>query len=167
MARNPNDAIDILDLKILKHLSEDGRKSFQAIADDLGVTYSTIRSRFIRMCERYNLRTTTWLDPSYIGLNAFANIRISVTSARLDEVAAEISEFPEVNWLGRVIGEFDLNADVTCHDIDHLTHLIDEKINKIEGVTETRVALYSRIINATTLPNSRILSEVIRDRSET
>lgn len=165
MARNPNDTIDVLDLKILKHLSEDGRRSFQTIADDLGVTYSTIRNRYIRMCERYNLRTTTWMDPSHIGLKAFANIRISVASARLEEVAAEISNYPEVNWLGRVIGEFDLNADVTCHDLAHLTHLIDEKINKIEGVKETRVALYSKIINSTTLPNTRILTEILRKRT--
>ena len=41
-----------LNLKILEHLKEDGRATFSSIADKLGVSESTVRSRVSRMREQ-------------------------------------------------------------------------------------------------------------------
>ena len=96
-----------------------------------------------------------------MGLQAFASIRVSIEAPFVEEAASQIAMFPEVNWLARVIGEFDLNGDVSCPDIAHLTRLVDERINKIRGVRETRVALYTKTYKLTTLPNPGRLEEVL------
>jgi len=163
MARSIDISLDRLDLLILKHLSEDGRRSFQTIARDLGVSYGTVRSRYLKMRERNALRIVGWMDPAQIGLLAFASVRISVEAPFVEEAAEQIAELPEVNWLGRVMGEFDLSGDVSCPDIDHLARLIDERINKIRGVRETRVALYTKIYKRTTIPKPTLLEGLLRE----
>jgi len=161
MTRTDDVSLDKLDLRILRHLSEDGRRSFQTIARDLGVSYGTVRSRYLKMRERNGLRIVGWVDPAQVGLQAFASIRISIEAPFVEEAALQIAQLPEVNWLGRVIGEFDLNGDVSCPDTGHLARLIDERINKIRGVRETRVALYTKTYKHTTIPKPSLLEEIL------
>ena len=56
MTRTDDISLDRLDLRILRHLSEDGRRSFQEIANDVGVSYGTVRNRYLKMRERNGLR---------------------------------------------------------------------------------------------------------------
>jgi Lrp/AsnC family transcriptional regulator for asnA, asnC and gidA len=156
-------SLDLLDLQILKHLTKDGRRSFQEIADDLGVSYGTVRNRYLKMCENNRLRIVGWMEPAQVGLHAFANVRITVDAPFLEQVALRIAQFPEVNWLARVIGEFDLAAEVSCRDIDHLNDLIDQQINKMEGVRQTRVALYTKTYKVITLPNIEMAERLLRN----
>ncbi len=162
MAVSMESSLDHLDLQILKHLTQDGRRSFQEIADDLGVSYGTIRNRYLKMCENNRLRIVGWMEPAQVGLHAFAHIRIIVDAPFLEEIAQRIAQFPEVNWLARVIGEFDLAAEVSCPDIDHLNHLIDQRINRMEGVRQTRVALYTKTYKTITLPNIEMVERLLQ-----
>ncbi len=161
MSENKEIPLDLLDLQILKQLGQDGRKSFQVIAKDLGVSYGTVRNRYLKMREKSKLRIVSWMPPASVGLSVFASFRVSVDAPMLDSVAKQIAQFPEVNWLARTIGEFDLLGEVSCRDVDYLTDFIDQRINKMDGVKQTRVALYTTVYKQISLPNISMVEELL------
>ena len=86
------------------------------------------------------------IDPNRIGFNAYAHIFVSVRPAQLIErIAEQIAEFPEVNFVAMVAGEYDLEVDVMCRNNDHLPSLMNERLHKIQGVYHTRTTMYLRV----------------------
>ena len=43
-------------------------------------------------------------------------------------------------------GDFDIEVDVWCRDHEHLTRLITDRLQKIEGVASTKTSLVLRVI---------------------
>lgn len=139
--------LDQLDFEILRHLQEDGRRSFTEIADDLGVSAGTIRNRFTKLLAEQALHVIGRADPHRVGFRAPANIHISVRPPqRIEEVAHAIAEFPEVSYVAMVSGEFDLEVDIMCRDLDHLTELVTQRLHRVDGVADTRTNVILRVI---------------------
>jgi Lrp/AsnC family transcriptional regulator for asnA, asnC and gidA len=146
MAVTASDAIDELDLIILTHLQQDGRKSFTDIAQATGASVGTIRNRVQRMVEDKTVRISGRVDPHRVGFQAPANIRISVQPAsQIESVAAQIAQFPEVSYVALMSGEFDLEIDVMCRDQEHLSPLITERLHKVAGVSNIHTDIVLRV----------------------
>jgi Lrp/AsnC family transcriptional regulator for asnA, asnC and gidA len=137
---------DELDVAILGHLEQDGRKSQSDIAADLGVTVSTIGNRLKRLRDEELLVIYGFLDPHRVGFNAPALIRVSAKPIDLEQLGAEIAELPEVLSVTLTTGEFQLLVEVQCRDNDHLTELIVYHLQQIEGIRETRTSILLREI---------------------
>jgi len=137
--------IDELDLDLLTHLQDNGRKSFTDIAKALGVSIGTVRNRLTRMLANNTLGIMGRANPHHVGFDAPATIFVSVQPQHLEEAAAEIAELPEVSWLAIVTGEFDLAVDVMCRDVDHLTDLIVNRLPKVVGVKDIQTMYTLRI----------------------
>lgn len=138
--------LDELDISILTHLEGDGRKSQSDIAADLGVTVSTIGNRLKRLRDEDLLVIYGFLDPHRVGFNAPALVRVSVKPVDIDRVGAEIADIPEVLSVTVTTGEFQLLVEVQCRDNDHLTDLIVDQLQRIEGIRETRTSILLREI---------------------
>ena len=138
--------VDELDVAILAHLEEDGRKSQSDIAADLGVTVSTIGNRLKRLRDEDLLVIYGFLDPHRVGFNAPALVRISVKPVDIERVGAEIVDLPEVLSVTVTTGEFQLLAEVQCRDNEHLTDLIVDRLQRIGGIRETRTSILLREI---------------------
>jgi Lrp/AsnC family transcriptional regulator for asnA, asnC and gidA len=139
-------AIDEIDLSILEHLQVDGRRSFSEIADDLDVTTTTISNRVKKIIQEKILTIQGFLEPHRVGFKAPATIGIVIEPKRIREAASEISEFPEVSWVAIVSGQFDLIVEAMCRDSDHLTDLIIDRINKVDGVQQTQTFMQLEVI---------------------
>lgn len=144
MAKSGNLPLDKLDISILAHLEEDGRKSFSDIAEDLNVSLSTISNRVKRLIEDEILVVHGFLDPLEVGFNVPAYILISVHPALIESASEEIAEFPEVLSLTMLAGEYGLAAEVHCRDTNHLTNLLVHRLQRVEGVRETRTSIQMR-----------------------
>jgi len=138
--------LDNLDLAILSELEDEGRKSFSTIASKLDVTVSTISTRVKRLTDRKILTILGFLNPYKIGINVPATIFLNTIPGYIEKVAEDISNLPEVSWVGIFTGDFDVLADVHCRDVGHLTELITKRINHIEGIDVIRLALHLRRI---------------------
>lgn len=139
--------LDELDLGILRHLQEDGRRSYTAIADDLGVSIGTVRNRFARLVERKALHVIGRADPHQVGFHAPANIHVKISPPHLVVEAAEaIAALPETSYVALISGEYDLECDAMCRDLAHLTELVTEKISRVEGVAATKTNLILRVV---------------------
>jgi Lrp/AsnC family transcriptional regulator for asnA, asnC and gidA len=137
--------IDELDLSILEHLRQDGRKPLTLIAEDLGIPYATIRYRLNRLLESGVLRIVTWLNPRHLGFSAAAHIHLFVDLPEVDHAVQQIKDIPEVTWLAKVIGEYNLMIEVVCRDLEHLNELLEGRLNSIPGLRAMETALYQEV----------------------
>ena len=67
-----------LNLKIVELLKDDGRATFSSIADKLGVTESTVRTRVTRMREQNVIQFITVTNPLALGQSSRAILGIAV-----------------------------------------------------------------------------------------
>lgn len=137
---------DELDYQILKLLQKDGRMSFTEISKEINVAVSTIRHRYINLIEDGTLKIIGRIEPHKIGFNAYAGILISVKPKTfMNSIFEALAKLPEVSFLALVSGDFDIEANVMCRDMDHLNELLGDKIHTLEGVFDTKTNMYMKI----------------------
>jgi len=134
-------SLDNIDLYILQTLQQDGRISFTEIAKQVGVSETTIRNRYQNLTERGIVRTVGVVDPYALGFQAPALINIKVNPPQIEETARQIAVLPEVSYLVMTLGAFDLNVEVLCRDLAHLTELLTKRIQTIPGIQSTEILL--------------------------
>ncbi len=137
---------DDLDYQILKLLQKDGRMSFTEISKEINVAVSTIRHRYINLVEDGTLKIIGRIDPNKIGFNAYASILISVKpKSHLNSILSSLTKLPEISFLASVSGDYDIETNVMCRDMEHLNDFIAEEIHTLEGVFDTKTNMYMKI----------------------
>lgn len=140
-----NGSLDELDFSILSYLQQDGRMSFTVIAEKLGVSIGTIRTRFNKLIEDGTINIVGRVDPDKVGFRSYAHIAVYVRPATLKEqVAQQIMTMPEVSFLAMTSGDYDLEVDVMCRDNDHLVKFVNE-LSDINGVNQTKTTIYFKV----------------------
>jgi Lrp/AsnC family transcriptional regulator for asnA, asnC and gidA len=130
--------LDDLDREIITYLQYDGRTPFTKIANELGSTEGTIRRRVKQMIDQGIMQIVAIVEPQELGLNEAGMIAISVQPDRINAVANEIAQFPEVTYLFQAAGEFDLFAEVYCRDREDYVSFLNDKLQKVKGVIRTQ-----------------------------
>ncbi len=137
--------LDKLDFEILSFLQEDGRMSFTVIAEKLGVSIGTIRTRFNKLIEDGTVNIIGRVNPDKVGFRSYAHIALYVRPATFkDKVAQKIVKMPEVSFLALTSGDYDLEVDVMCRDNNHLVDFVNN-VSKIEGVFQTKTTMYFKV----------------------
>lgn len=128
---------DPIDLKIIAILQADGRRSYQAIADELDVPASSVRYRVQRLLESEFLQIVGIADPLVIGFEHLAMIGIRTQPGTAREVCRALKELPETSYVIATAGHYDAMAEVICRDTSHFTELLTERLQTIPGVVTT------------------------------
>ena len=139
MAETRRHRLDELDIAILGHLEQDGRRSYSDIAEDLGVAVSTVSARVNKMIERDVVSIMAHVNPHAVGLEAPAILNIAIRPRNYDQVVEIILGYPEVNFASMTTGEYNLIVDVFCRDTQHLAELITRRLYTLEGVQDINV----------------------------
>jgi Lrp/AsnC family transcriptional regulator for asnA, asnC and gidA len=127
--------VDALDLKILKMLQEDGRRSFTEIAEKLKLSESTIRKRVQALQKKEVIKKfTIEIDPFKIGIRTVAIVGVDVDPTKLLEAAQKLCEIKEVRSVATSTGDHMVMTEIWTRDGRELTKLISEKIGRIDGV---------------------------------
>ena len=127
VAYTPNPNIEGLNRQIVEMLQEDGRASLSSIAQQLGVSEATVRSRVSRMRKSNLIHFITVINPLALGYSAWAMLGIKVAQgASADEVARYFRDCPEVVYLMRVASRFDLLAEIVCEAPEDLRDFLDK-----------------------------------------
>jgi Lrp/AsnC family transcriptional regulator for asnA, asnC and gidA len=130
--------LDEKDRAIVSMLQYDGRTPFTKIADELDIAEGSVRQRVKRLIDSGILKIVGIAEPSEMGWNEAGIIGITVQADRITEVAEAIAQLPEVSYLIQAAGEFDLFAEVYCKDRDHFVSFLNDRLQKIPGVTRTQ-----------------------------
>lgn len=138
-------ALDEASRKLIEALQRDGRRSYAALANDVGLSEAAVRQRVKRLLDEGVMQIVAVTDPLRLGFSRQALVGIRAVGD-LRAVAQRLSELPELDYVVLSAGRFDLLVELVCEDDEHLLRLLDESIRTIEGVRETETLVYLRLV---------------------
>lgn len=134
--------LDQCDLDIVERLSRDARVSNREIAEELGVTEGTVRSRVKRMEQEKQIRLTAVTNIDRFRDAALAYIWVEVErSDQTHEVARKLAEINELGFVAVLLGRSDILAITMVRNAEHLARFIHKRISVIDGVRGTQSTL--------------------------
>ena len=138
---------DDLDRRILDRLALDGRTSNRRVADELGVTEGTVRTRIKRMQDEGQMRITALTNIRKLADPSLAFIWIEVErSHQCRAVAEALAREPQIGFVGIMVGRFDLLAITMVHGAAQLSEFLHGTVHIIPGVRHTECSLGARFL---------------------
>ena len=131
--------MDAIDKQILSLLQKDGRRTYDDIGREVGLSAPSVSRRIERLREKGALRGFTALvDPGALGWGTEALVELFYAPGTLlDEVAQTLTDHPEVVEAWSVTGEADAIARVRTEDNADLERLIMD-LQRTDHVVRTR-----------------------------
>lgn len=133
--------LDDLDTRILEALREDGRQSFQAVADQLGVHESTVRRRFEAMIAHGSVRLVTLAPAKLLGYAAEVIFWLDILPAHLDAAAQKLSRHQGVRHVAAMLGRDSLMCEVVLPSTRDLFAFTTETLASLDGVRAWRTSI--------------------------
>lgn len=130
--------VDNLDKNIMAILKKDSRCPFVEIAEQLGVSEGTIRSRVHKMVDDGVICGFT-IKTSSKNVKAVVEIRIDVNTDT-EEIANELSGYEGIIEVFEVTGDQDILAIIDVESSQHLNEII-EKVRRNDNILSTRTRL--------------------------
>ncbi len=137
-------ALDDISKSIIEQLQTDGRKSYAAIATAVGLSEAAVRARIQKLIDGGVVQIVAVTDPMQVGFKRQALVGIKV-SGDMRDVAAALSELPEVPYVVTTAGSFDILAEVVCEDDAHLLDVIATEIRTLPGILATETFVYLQL----------------------
>ena len=144
--RGPN--LDDKAKRIIELLQGDGRMSYSAIAKDVGLSEAAVRHRVQKLIEGGVVQIVAVTDPLQMGFARQAMIGIKVTG-NVQEVAAELDDVDEIDYVVITTGRFDILAELVAESDDDLLDIVSRRIGAIDGVVTTETFVYLRLVKQT------------------
>ena len=142
--------VDDIDRKIIRALQDDGRASFQDIAETIGVAYQTTRRRAKTLLDDKIVRSETLVNRLIEGTAIVAGVNLRTTGP-ISEISEKLQLIPEVEIAVVTSGRFDLLLEVACKDRDHLATLVGSVLPSVSGIVSSETSIYQRVLK---LPQS-------------
>ena len=100
--------IEELELKIVRSLNQNSRKSFREIAKEIGTSAPVVINKIKGLEEQGAIKGyIPLLDPEYFGFNLIAIVGIRISGGKLIETQEKIAEDAHVFAIYDVTGEWD------------------------------------------------------------
>jgi Lrp/AsnC family transcriptional regulator, regulator for asnA, asnC and gidA len=129
--------------RIIEHLQADGRRSYAAIAQAVGLSEAAVRQRVQRLLDTRVIQIVAVTDPLTLGSRRQAMIAVK-SDGDPTMVADHVSEIEEVDYIVITAGSFDLLLEVVCEDDDHLLKILN-KVRSVPSVTSTETFVYLKL----------------------
>lgn len=134
LQKEANIMIDPLDARLMEILRFQGRRSNIELAAMLNTSESTVRRRINDLTRRHMIRGfSALLDYGKFGHFLRGNLYLLVDEKNCDEVATKLSRMELSCGVYKVMGEYNLVAEILFRDMRELQMLMDS-LSKSEGV---------------------------------
>jgi Lrp/AsnC family transcriptional regulator for asnA, asnC and gidA len=134
-------SLDILDMNIIKCLTEDGRSTYRSIANEAGVSEATIKNRIDRLiAEGVIKKFTIMLDYHKLGRAIKSFIGLKVQPAKLQSIVDHMKKHPDVHVLYRTSGDVDLLFEVIFEKMEDLNTFLETEL-ALDGILGTVVTI--------------------------
>lgn len=130
--------IDNLDKRILDIMKKDSRSPYVEIADKLGVSEGTVRSRVHKMTVDEVIRGFTIITSSK-NVKALVEVRIDINTDTT-EIAKKLARYDGISEVFEVTGDQDIIAIVDVESSQSLNEII-ERVRKYDNIISTRTRL--------------------------
>lgn len=133
--------LDHLDLLILRELEDDGRRPVSELAKKLGTSRANVSHRLQRLLDHHVTRIVAFTNPLYLGYHIFAMIGIKVLPNRIDDAVNSLAALPEVYWVVRTAGRFDVLIWTMFHTPGALSSFLRKQLAQVQGITTTETIM--------------------------
>jgi len=134
-------SMDILDLKIVRCLTEDARCTYKYMAEQTGVSEATVKNRIDKLQEEGIIKKfTIIMDYHKLGRAIKAFIGLKVQPAKISEIVKVIEKNPDVHVLYRTSGDVDLLIEVIFEHMEDLNSFLEREL-ALEGILGTVVTI--------------------------
>ncbi|HEY8456366.1 MAG TPA: Lrp/AsnC family transcriptional regulator [Actinopolymorphaceae bacterium] len=135
------DHVDETDSKIMEILRDDGRASFPAVAQRLGLNESTVRRRYEVLASRGCVQVMTFVPAALLGYETEVLLWLDVTPNRLQTVAEELSQLRGVRFIAATLGRTSLMCEVIMPTTADLFEFTTGILAKLDGIRAWRASL--------------------------
>ncbi len=143
--------IDEVDIKILRELQEDARKSLKEISEKVGVAEGTVYNRINKMKKLGLIKKfIPVVDYSILGYDLIAIIGITAEGGYLTEIEKEIAKERNVTAVYDVTGDYDIIVVAKFKDRDSLNAFV-KRIAGMDKVLKTYTMLVLNVVKETHL----------------
>jgi Lrp/AsnC family transcriptional regulator, leucine-responsive regulatory protein len=153
--------LDNIDRRILRALQQDGRTTYDVLAEQAGLSPSAVLRRVKRLEESgVVLGYVALVAADRIGLplTAYLNVRLEKHTERhkrnpMDLFRAAVQAWPEVVECSALTGEMDYLLRVVVQDMAHYSRFVMETLLKHPSVQDCKTSfVLDRVKNTTALP---------------
>jgi Lrp/AsnC family leucine-responsive transcriptional regulator len=138
--------MDAIDRRLLTYLQENGRMSYNALGERVGLSISAVNERLKKLHAAGIIQgNRTIVNPHAVGLDVCAFMQVLTDRPENEAVFVDrIREIPEVQECHHITGEFSYLLKIRARNTDHFESLI-QRIKSLRGVmrTYTLIALSS------------------------
>ncbi|MFF9016888.1 Lrp/AsnC family transcriptional regulator [Streptomyces sp. NPDC014870] len=125
--------LDPIDLAIVRELQADGRLTYEALAQRVGLSRPATRARVQRLLEPGTVRVVAVVHPAVRGLTASAHLSIDV-HGEAEPVARAIAAMPQAPFVTLTAGRAAIMAELRTPGFDALDRTI-EAVRSVPNVT--------------------------------
>ena len=151
-------ALDKLDRHILRSLQDNGRASYEQIADTVGLSPSAVLRRVKRLEDSAVIdRYVALVKPEAVGLGltAYLNVRLEkLTESHkrnpMDVFRASVQTWPEVVECVALTGEMDYLLRLLVRDMAHYSQFIMNTLLKHPSVQDCKTSFVMDRVKSTT-----------------
>ena len=129
---------------IIEQLQQDGRRSYAAIGKVVGLSEAAVRQRVQRLIDNNVMQVVAVTDPLELGFARQAMIGIRA-QGDLEQIADELAQMEEVDYVVITAGSFDLLAEVVCESDEHLLEVLSQRIRRLDGIFSTETFMYLKL----------------------
>ena len=132
---------DELDLEILELLSQDGRKSYRSLGEELGKSPATIKKHIEEMEEKGIIKNYgIQVNYDKLGFDIVAIIELTISKGKMLEVESQIAALPNIFAIYDVTGTYDAMLLARFRNRKELSEII-KSINAMNYVISTNTQL--------------------------
>jgi Lrp/AsnC family transcriptional regulator, leucine-responsive regulatory protein len=146
--------LDRIDLKILRLLQEDGRRTNVEVADEVALSASPCLRRIKKLEERNVIRGyRAIIDRDAVGLGLTVMVEIKVgrhSQKNASELQAALAAIPEVVACHMISGAADFIAEVVVKDLKAYEKLLSDKLLVLDMIEDIRSNFSLRRIKSDT-----------------
>ena len=142
--RTAPDALDDVSKAIIEQLQEDGRRSYAAIGQAVGLSEAAVRQRVQKLVDSGVMQIVAVTDPMQVGFARQAMVGIRVNGP-MEPVADALADLEEVDYVVITAGVYDVLVEVVCESDEHLLEVLSHRIRKIENVVSTETFMYLKL----------------------
>ena len=139
-------SLDELDRRIITLLLEEPQSTNGEIARRLHSSASTIRRRRQRLTDEGIIRESIVADPFALGYTMMALIGIQIRQDRMQSIADQLKDLPQLRFIGLTLGRYDMLAEAWFRSNDELLEFLQESLGKIDGVQRTETLQVLRFL---------------------
>ena len=129
--------LDDTNIAIIREL-RNGRKAFSSIADKIGITENTVRSRVNKLIDDGVLQISGLVDPQFIPEMQVVVMGVKLSTLDLEEKAKEMLRLKGVISVMVVTGRYDLIVQLatSTQDDQSLLNFFKNELSKVKGVSD-------------------------------